>query len=128
MKIKVETSGNFEKTYKYFGKLQNFNKGKMIDILKEYGEVGLKALQQATPIDSGETASSWYYEISEKGETITLSWNNRNIEDGVPIAILIQYGHGTRNGGYVQPNDYINPALKPIFDNIAKAAWKEVSS
>ena len=85
------------------------------------------ALSSATPVDSGETAASWYYEITNKNNTITISFHNSNIQNGVPIAILLQYGHGTGTGGWVQGRDYINPAIQPIFDQIAEYAWKEVT-
>ena len=97
-----------------------------MSILKKYGDEGVAALREMTTKDTGETASRWSYEITEKGETITLAFTNDAQNDGVPIAILIQYGHGTGTGGYVQPNDYINPAMKPIFQRIANDAWKEV--
>ena len=86
-----------------------------------------KFKEAATPVDSGETAASWYYEITNKNNTITISFHNSNIQNGVPIAILLQYGHGTGTGGWVQGRDYINPAIQPIFDQIAEYAWKEVT-
>ena len=91
------------------------------------GRAGVAALSSATPVDSGETAASWYYEITNKNNTITISFHNSNIQNGVPIAILLQYGHGTGTGGWVQGRDYINPAIQPIFDQIAEYAWKEVT-
>lgn len=98
-------------------------------VLERYGQEGVAALAAATPRDSGKTASSWSYEIKqEKNGTLSVVWKNSNINDGVNIAIILQYGHGTRNGGYVQGIDYINPALKPIFDKMADAAWKEVTA
>lgn len=124
--IKVSTSGDFSKTFKYLGKLESFRKQKLMSILKKYGEEGVAQLREMTPKDTGETASRWSYEITEGNGTVTLSFNNDAQNDGVPIAILIQYGHGTGTGGYVQPNDYINPAMKPIFQKIADDAWKEV--
>ena len=124
--ITVSTSGDFSKTFKYLGKLESFRKQKLMSILKKYGEDGVAQLREMTPKDTGETASRWSYEITESNGTVTLSFNNDAQNDGVPIAILIQYGHGTGTGGYVQPNDYINPAMKPIFQKIADDAWKEV--
>lgn len=97
-------------------------------ILEQYAKEGVAALSAATPKDSGKTASSWYYEISESNGKLSVTWKNSNVNDGVNIAIIIQYGHGTRNGGYVQGIDYINPALKPIFDKMADAAWREVTA
>lgn len=124
--ITVSASGDFSKTFKYLGKLQSFRKQKLMSILKKYGDAGVKSLKEFTPKDTGLTADSWSYEITEGDESITLSFMNSAQNDGVPIAILIQYGHGTGTGGYVQPNDYINPAMKPIFQKIADDAWKEV--
>ena len=94
--------------------------------LDRYGREGVAALASATPIDSGLTASSWYYEIENRNGSVTISFNNSNIQNGVPIAIMIQYGHGTGTGGWVQGRDYINPAIQPIFDRIANDVWKEV--
>lgn len=124
--ITVTTSSDFSKTFKYFGKLESFRKEKLRSILKKYGDEGVIQLQQMTPKDTGETASRWSYEITEKSDSVTLAFTNDAQNDGIPIAILIQYGHGTGTGGYVQPNDYINPAMKPIFQKIADDAWKEV--
>ena len=87
----------------------------------------MAALASATPVDTGLTASSWYYEISNKNGSAMISFHNSNIQNGVPIAIILQYGHGTRNGGWVEGRDYINPAIRPIFDRIADDAWKEVT-
>ena len=96
-------------------------------ILDKYGEAGVKALAEATPKDTGKTAESWYYKIENNQNSITISWFNSNRNKGVPIAIILQYGHGTGNGGYVKGIDYINPAMKPIFNDLAKNAWKEVT-
>lgn len=123
MKVTVKTKGNFRKTEKLLKKIRS---GDYIPSLDRFGQIGVDALQTATPARSGLTASSWGYEI-EKDETgIKIQWVNRNVNDGANVAILIQYGHGTGTGGYVQGIDYINPALKPIFDAIADEAWKEV--
>ena len=97
-------------------------------ILSKYGEMGVFALSRATPEDSGETARSWSYEIEKTDSGYRLVWKNSNVNKGVPIAIILQYGHGTRNGGYVQGRDYINPALVPVFDGIAADSWKEMTS
>lgn len=94
--------------------------------LNKYGKEGVAALAAATPFDSGVTAKSWYYKITKKNGKATISFNNSNVQNGAPIAILLQYGHGTRNGGWVVGRDYINPAIQPIFDKIAKSAWEEV--
>lgn len=95
--------------------------------LDRYGQQGVAALQSATPKDTGLTADSWYYEITHKPGSTSISFHNSNIQDGVPIAIILQYGHGTGTGGWVQGRDYINPAVQPIFDEIVKKAWKEVT-
>ena len=124
MKIKVFQKGDFKKTEKF---LQG---AKLIDIrglLKRYGEAGVRALASATPKDTGETASSWGYEIQTDHTGARVIWTNSNIKNGIPIAIILQYGHGTGGGGYVQGRDYINPALQSIFDQLADAAWKEVT-
>ena len=95
--------------------------------LDKYGKAGVAALSSATPVDTGNTAKSWYYKIVNKKGSITITLYNSNVQNGVPIAIILQYGHSTRNGGWVQGRDYINPAIQPIFDKIAEAAWKEVT-
>lgn len=95
--------------------------------LDKYGREGVAALASATPIDSGETANSWYYKVVNKNNSATITFYNSNIQNGVPIAIILQYGHGTRNGGWVQGRDYINPAIQPIFDRIVNDAWREVT-
>lgn len=95
--------------------------------LNKYGQAGVEALASATPIDSGETAQSWYYEIENKNGTAKISFCNSNVQNGVPIAIILQYGHGTGTGGWVEGRDYINPAIQPIFDEIVEKAWREVT-
>lgn len=126
MSVQFSTSGDFSKTYKFLDKIKNYNPE---SVLKRYAEAGVKALKNATPIDSGGTANTWGYEIEiKKGQQATISWTNANRNKGVSIAILLQYGHGTRNGGYVVGRDYINPAMKPVFDKLASDAWKEVVS
>lgn len=94
--------------------------------LDKYGRAGVAALASATPVDSGKTASSWYYEITHQNGVASISFLNSNVNKGVPIAIILQYGHGTGTGGWVEGRDYINPAIQPIFDQIAKQAWEEV--
>lgn len=126
MSITVTTNGDFNKTFKYLNKLQSFKRDKLMSILKKYGDEGVASLARQTPRDTGETASKWSYEIIEKEGSATLAFTNDAQNDGIPIAILIQYGHGTGTGGYVAPNDFINPAMKPIFQKIANDAWKEV--
>lgn len=117
--------GDFGKTEKFLKK--SFGRD-YLDVLEEYAQQGVAALSAATPIDTGLTAVSWEYEIIQNESAISIIWKNLNENNGVNIAIILQYGHGTRNGGYVQGIDYINPALKPIFDKMADAAWKEVTS
>ena len=95
--------------------------------LDKYGKAGVAALSSATPVDTGLTASSWSYEIENKNGSVRIIFKNSNIQNGVPIAIILQYGHGTRNGGWVEGRDYINPAIQPIFDEIVNNAWKEVT-
>lgn len=122
--VTVKVSGSYQKTRSFLTKAKNLN---LDSILRKYGEQGVKALMNATPKDTGKTANSWVYEIRHESKGPTLIWKNTNIVDGVSIAVILQYGHGTANGGYVQGRDYINPALRPIFDQIAKSAWKEVT-
>ena len=95
--------------------------------LRKYGELGVQALQRSTPKETGLTAASWYYEIKESNDGFTIEWKNRNSNKGVLIAAILQYGHGTGTGGYVRGVDYINPAMKPVFQQIADDAWKEVT-
>lgn len=97
-------------------------------VLERYAQEGVNALSAATPKDTGKTASSWKYKITKNGNTLSIIWSNTNVDNGVNVAVILQYGHGTKNGGYVQGIDYINPALKPIFDKLAEAAWKEVTA
>jgi hypothetical protein len=122
--ITFKQKGDFSKLTSFLERAKNAVK---IGNLDKYGKEGVAALSSATPIDSGLTASSWYYEIVNKNGSITLEFKNSNIQNGVPIAIILQYGHGTRNGGWVQGRDYINPAIQPLFDKIANEAWKEVT-
>lgn len=124
-KITVRQKGDFSKIEKFL----NFVKGRSyLNSLSKYGEMGVSALANATPKDTGLTADSWKYEIEYNNESTTIRWINTNVVDHVNIAVILQYGHGTRNGGYVTGRDYINPALRPIFDQIAEQAWKEVRS
>ena len=95
--------------------------------LDKYGRAGVEALASATPVDSGETANSWYYEITNSNGSAKITFNNSNVQNGVPIAIILQYGHGTGTGDWVEGRDYINPAIQPIFDEIANNAWREVT-
>lgn len=99
---------------------------KIDKILQKYGQQGVAALSAATPVESGTTANSWSYEIKTSGQSATIYWSNSNVNKGVNIAVILQFGHGTGTGGYVQGRDYINPAMRPIFDKIAEEAWMEV--
>lgn len=123
--VKFKQTGDFKNTEKYFKKL---GKGDYLSGLSKFGELGVKALEAATPRKTGKTASSWIYSIEKTKKGVSLVWSNTNVNNGANIALLIQYGHGTRNGGYVEGVDYINPALKPLFDKIAKDAWMEVTN
>ena len=122
--IKFRQKGDFSKLTRYLEKVKEIVK---LGDLDKYGREGVAALASATPVDTGLTASSWRYEIQHGNDSVSIAFYNDNIQNGVPIAIILQYGHGTRNGGYVQGRDYINPAIKPIFDKITEDAWKEVT-
>lgn len=122
--ISFKQKGDFHRLTQYLQNNQKiFDK---ID-LDKYGMEGVKALSDATPVDTGKTADSWSYEIVRKKDSISIVWNNANIQNGVPIAVILQYGHALKNGGWVQGRDYINPALRPVFEGIANKAWEEVT-
>lgn len=123
--ISFKTKGNFSKTTRYLEKVKRT--GKLVDFDK-YGREGVAALASATPKDSGKTSESWYYEIKKENGQVVISFCNSNIQNGVPIAIIIQYGHGTGTGGWVEGRDYINPSIRPIFDRLANDVWGEVTS
>ena len=123
--IRFKHRGNFNHAEDF---LKKNSKKTYIEVLKKYGEIGVIALASSTPRDSGETASSWGYEIVDKDGKTTIYWTNSHLNKGVNIAIILQYGHGTGTGGYVKGIDYINPAIRPIFDKMADDAWKEVTS
>lgn len=123
--IVVKHRGNFNRTEKYLSRLSKLDINR---ILSKYGQEGVAALAAATPVDTGLTASSWSYEVGISSSAFTITWSNSHVNKGVPIAIILQYGHGTGTGGYVQGRDYINPAMQPIFDKIAEEAWKEVTT
>ena len=123
--ISFRQKGDFSKLTRF---LERAKEAVHIGDLDKFGKEGVAALASATPVDSGETANSWYYEIENRKGSVTISFHNSNVhQNGVPIAVILQYGHGTRNGGWVQGRDYINPAIQPIFDKIANNAWKEVT-
>lgn len=121
--IRLTQKGDFSKLNRYLERVKEVEK---IGDLNKYGRQGVEALKAATPVDSGETANSWYYEIKRQNGVVSIEFNNSHINKGVPIAIILQYGHGTNNGGWVEGRDYINPVIQPLFDKIAEDAWKEV--
>ena len=122
--IKFRQKGDFSKLTRF---LEKAKEAVHLGDLDKYGREGVAALASATPVDSGLTADSWRYEITNKQGSAKITFYNSNIQNGVPIAIILQYGHGTRNGGWVQGRDYINPAIQPIFDKIVNDAWREVT-
>lgn len=123
--ITFKQKGDFKKTTKYLRKVEHLS---LFDVLREYAQEGVDALSRCTPKDTGTTAASWYYEITRNRDSIKIEWKNSNIVNKVPIAIILQYGHATGNGGYVEGIDYINPAIKPIFKKITDLLGKELSS
>jgi hypothetical protein len=123
--ISFTGKGDFSKTFKF---LNSVDKLKIDTILNKYAKQGVTALAAATPIESGKTANSWDYSIKSSGKSAVIYWNNSNINDGVNIAVILQFGHGTGTGGYVQGRDYINPAMRPVFDKIADEVWREVTN
>ncbi len=123
--ITFKQKGDFRKVTGYFEKLKEVLR---LGILDKYGRRGVNALEAATPYDTGVTASSWYYKIENQDGRAVLSFGNSNVNEGVNIAVILQYGHGTGTGGWVEGRDYINPAIQPIFDELAEEAWKEVTN
>ena len=121
--IRFKQKGNFKKTENF---LDFVKKQKFLGSLDKYGRLGVEALSNATPVDSGLTARSWDYKIEKTNDYVAIVWTNDNIVEGYPIAIILDYGHATGNGGYVSGRHYIMPAIQPIFDEIAEKAWKEV--
>ena len=124
MKIRFEQKGNFSKLDHYLKRVGNSVNNIDFD---EFGKRGVAALSSATPVDTGLASKSWYYKIIKTKNSTTITFNNSDIENGVPIAIILQYGHATKNGAWVEGRDYINPSIQPIFDDLAKNAWKEVT-
>lgn len=122
--VVIKHKGNFKNLEKFLNGAKNIDFKK---ILAPYGEQGVRALASSTPKKSGLTASSWGWDIKINKGSVSLFWTNSNVVDGVPISVILQYGHATRNGGFVQGRDYINPALQPIFDKISEEAWREVT-
>ena len=122
--IKFTQKGDFSKTERYLSRLKTLE---LNAILNKYGTLGVNILSNATPKESGETAESWYFTVIQRPGYYSIRWHNRHENDGVPIAIILQYGHGTGTGGYVQGRDYINPAVRPLFEEMLDQAWKEVT-
>lgn len=122
--ITFRQRGDFSKFTRYLERAREVAK---MGILDKYGQEGVAALSSATPVDSGLTANSWTYDITHNGDSSTITYYNTHINEGVPIAVILQYGHGTGTGGWVQGRDYINPVIQPLFDKIAEDAWKEVT-
>lgn len=123
--ISVKHRGNFDKIEGFFGSIKKREIYKRLDY---YGQLGVEALSIATPVDTGKTAGSWTYKIQMNRDQISISWSNNNLtKTGIPVAILLQYGHSTGTGGYVKGRNYIKPAIRPIFDDIAKNVWNEVT-
>jgi len=121
--IRVVAKGNFKNSRKMLGKAKTVN---YMDLLHKYARAGVDALKEATPVDSGKTSESWYYEIKYRDGVYTVTWLNSNVNDGVNIALILNTGHGTSNGGYVVGKEYIRPTIRPIFDEIAESAWREI--
>lgn len=123
--ITLEASGSYSSTTTW---LQRLGRMSIEQQLARYGAKGVKALASSTPVETGKTASSWSYSVTRKGDTWVLAWENSNVVRGVPIAIILQYGHVTGTGGWVQGRDYINPAIKPLMDEIAEGVWRTVKN
>lgn len=122
--IRFRQKGDFRKLTRF---LEKAKEGVHLGNLDKFGREGVAALSSATPVESGLTATSWYYEITNRNGVAKITFYNSNVQNGVPIAILLQYGHATGTGGWVEGRDYINPSIRPIFDKIADTAWKEVT-
>ena len=125
MRITIESKGSFKNTERFLSRMKT---GEIFAALDRYGQVGVAALATVTPVDSGETANSWTYTVTKKRGAYSIIWRNTHVVAGQPVAILLQYGHGTGTGGYVQGRDFINPAIRPIFDQIANEVWKAVTA
>lgn len=123
--ITIKNIGKFDKTTRF---LYRVEKNNYLNIFEKYGKQGVFELSQATPVDMGLTKDSWSYKIKRTKNGIRIQWLNSNIVDGIPIAILLQYGHATKNGGFIEGTDYINPALKETFDKIAEEIIREVNA
>lgn len=122
--IRFSQKGDFEKLTSFLERAKEIVN---LGTLNKYGREGVAALSSVTPVDTGKTASSWYYRIDRRKNSVAVTFHNSNIQNGTPIAIILQYGHATRNGGWVQGRDYINPAIRPLFDGMVDSAWREVT-
>lgn len=122
--IKFTQKGDFSKITQYLEKQRSSNRKRL---LEKYGALGVKYLSEATPKDTGMTSNSWGYSVNSSKDKMSIEWSNSNVENGVPIAIILQYGHGTGTGGYVQGRDYINPAIQSVFDEMSKELWEEMT-
>lgn len=122
--ITFSHKGDFSKSMRFLNRAKGAVR---LGDLDRFGREGVSALASATPVESGTTASSWYYEIKRERDSVSITFNNSHVNNGVPIAIILQYGHGTGTGGWVQGRDYINPAIQPLFDKLADDAWREVT-
>ena len=123
--LRFTAKGDFKNTERFFNKVSKLDIRSELDA---YGKMGVNALESATPASSGKTAAAWDYEVVDSGRSWSIYWTNTHIVDGLPVVILLQYGHGTGTGGYVSGRDFINPALKPVFNTIAEGVWKVVTS
>jgi nanoRNase/pAp phosphatase (c-di-AMP/oligoRNAs hydrolase) len=123
--IKITSRGSFQKTESF---LNRMSRGEILSVLESNAQAGVEALSAATPVDSGATAAAWGYFVDKVGGNYRITWTNSHTINGAPIAVMLQYGHGTGTGGYVQGRDYINPAIRPVFDRIAENVWKAVTS
>lgn len=123
--ISTTSSGSFKNTEQFLKSMQKLN---VMAVMEKCGQNGVVALRSATPSNSGKASTSWDYKVSRKGAVYEIVWTNSDIEDGFPVAVMLQYGHGTGTGGYIQGQDYINPAIKPVFDEIATEVWKAVTA
>ena len=123
--IRFKHKGDFSKTKRFLSRSRKITDLRFLD---KYGKKGVEALSSATPVETGETANSWYYEIKRGENSVSITFCNSHVHGGVPIALMLQFGHGTKNGGWVDGRDYINPAIQPIFDEMVNEAWREVTS
>jgi len=123
--LSITSSGSFRNTESFLKAMQKMD---ILQVLRKYGAQGAQALSNATPVNTGRAAASWNYEVGKEKGTYFIYWTNSDTENGFPVVIMLQFGHGTRNGGYVQGRDFINPAIRPIFDQIAEDVWKVVTS